>query len=315
MPTQAWSMAPGFFLYQTDRERFMLTARMLASLELEILAVERTRPGRWWRYKDVSNPYARLYLITDGEAFVRHHGRRFALRPGSLHVIPASTRVDLHCPEVFEVLFAHFTSRLCGGPDLFSVLDCQFETTAGQQERNLFERLLALNPDAGLRDSDPYKSVAQTQAPRAATVQSGSEVARHVESDGLLRQLLAPILRTATERSIARLAKIGRFEDVLGYLDDHLDEPLTLGKLAARAHLHPTYFSDLFRLTLGVRPIDYLNRRRVERAQVLLGTTSLSVKRIAARVGFPSAAHFCRVFKKYCGQTPGDYRAMGGATV
>ncbi len=293
----------------------MLTTRMLSSVELDIVAVERNRPGPWWHFQNVSNPYSRLYLITDGEAIVRHHGQRFILGPGTLHVIPAFTRTDLHCKEYFDVQYVHFTSRLSGGPDPFSILECQYQVAATSRERELFARLLELNPDAGLRDYDPHKSVAETQARRDARVIGGVDVARHLETDGLVRQLLAPILRTATERSVSRLAGIGRFEEVLAYMNDHLHEPLTLESLAACAHLNPTYFSDLFSATLGVRPIDYLNRRRVERAQVLLLTTSLTVKQIAARVGFSGSAYFCRVFKKYCGRTPATYRETGGAVI
>ncbi len=42
----------------------MLTTRMLSSLELEVVAVERNRPGPWWRFQNVSNPYSRLYQST-----------------------------------------------------------------------------------------------------------------------------------------------------------------------------------------------------------------------------------------------------------
>jgi AraC-like DNA-binding protein len=293
----------------------VLTPRLLSSVEFEIIAVERNRPGKWWRFQNVSNPYSRLYLVTKGEAHVRHHGRRSCLGPDSLHVIPAFTRTDLYCEDYFEVQYVHFTSRLSGGPDLFSILDCHYQADATPREHELFTRLLELNPDAGLRDYDPHKTVAETQAKRDSRLTGGPDVARYLETDGLVRQLLAPILRTATDRSVSRLAGIGRFEEVLAYMNEHLDEPLTLESLAARAHLNPTYFSDLFSETLGLRPIDYLNRRRVERAQMMLLTTSLTVKQIAARVGFTGSAYFCRVFKKYCGHTPSAYRATGGAVI
>ena len=66
---------------------------------------------------------------------------------------------------------------------------------------------------------------------------------------------------------------------------------------------------------LGVRPVDYLNRRRVEQAQVLLATTTWPIKKIATETGFGSTAYLCRVFRKHSGQTPSDYQAKGGAIV
>lgn len=293
----------------------MLAVSRLSSVTLELLAVDQTRPDTWWQFQNVSNPYGRLYVVTDGEAMVRHHGKQYKLCAGVMHVIPAFTRVDMYCREFFEVGYAHFTARLAGSPDLFSVLDCQYQAAAGQHEFEVFSRLAALNPGAGLRDYDPLKSVAESHQSRASQVLGGEAIARHMETDGLLRQLLAPILRTASEPSIARLNDSQRFEPVLRFIDDNLDRSLSLEELAARAHLSPTYFSDLFAAAAGSRPIEYLKRRRVERAQVLLVTTAWPIKRIAAHTGFGSTAYFCRVFKECCGRTPSNYREHGAGDI
>ena len=47
----------------------------------------------------------------------------------------------------------------------------------------------------------------------------------------------------------------------------------------------------------------------------MLLATPLTVKQVAARVGFSGPAYFCRVFKKYCGRTPTTYRETGGAVI
>jgi len=279
---------------------------MLSSVELEIVAIEEIRPGSWWQFRNVSNPYSRLYLITGGEATVKHHGRRFVLVPDTLHLIPAFTRADLYCEDYFDVQYLHFTSRVAGGLDLFSIFDCQYHFPATQREHKIFARIIELNPGAGLRDYNPHKTLAETHQTHDVRVVTGADVARDLETDGLVRQLLAPILGTASDRSVACLSGISRFEEVLAYINNHLDEPLSLKSLAAQVHLHPTYFSDQFREIFGIRPIEYVNRCRVEQAQVMLLTTVMTVKQIAARVGFSEPAYFCRVFKKYCGQLVGS---------
>jgi AraC-like DNA-binding protein len=293
----------------------MIAATILSNVKLDLLAVDQIRPTTWWRIQNVSNPYARVYVITGGEASVRHHGKRYDLRAGVMHVIPAFTRVDMYCARFFEVGYAHFTARLAGGADLFSVLDCDYQTGAGQREYDLLSRLTSLNPGGGLRDYDPFKPVAESHQPHATRVVDGDTIARHLETDGLLRQLLAPILRTASLPSIARLNDIQRFEPVLRFIDENLDRPLLLQELAAHAHLSTTYFSDLFAAAVGLRPIEYLNRRRVARAQVLLVTTDWPVKRIASSTGFGSTAYFCRAFKQHCGRTPTNYREQSGGVI
>ena len=65
----------------------MLTTRMLSSVEPEIVAIEKIRPGSWWQSRNVSNPCWRPYLITGGEAIVKHHGQRFFLAPDTIQAI------------------------------------------------------------------------------------------------------------------------------------------------------------------------------------------------------------------------------------
>jgi AraC-like DNA-binding protein len=77
--------------------------------------------------------------------------------------------------------------------------------------------------------------------------------------------------------------------------------------------LHPTYFSDQFNRAVGLRPLDYLMRRRIERAQYLLLTSPASIKEIADAVGIPDAAYFSRVFSKLCRLAPKAYRAAHAA--
>ena len=90
-------------------------------------------------------------------------------------------------------------------------------------------------------------------------------------------------------------------------------QPITLADLARVVQLHPTYFSDQFKKVVGVRPLDYLMRRRMERAQYLLLTTRSSVKEIADSVGIPDPAYFSRVFTRLCRVTPSVYRATHAA--
>jgi transcriptional regulator GlxA family with amidase domain len=59
-----------------------------------------------------------------------------------------------------------------------------------------------------------------------------------------------------------------------------------------------------------VSPINYINQRRLESAQVLLVTTDLNFKQIAERIGFYDASVFSRMFKSKIGYSPKEYRLM-----
>lgn len=68
-------------------------------------------------------------------------------------------------------------------------------------------------------------------------------------------------------------------------------------------------FSAQFRRTMGVPPKQYLSIRRISKAKMLLLRTQDPIKEIALRTGFENEFFFFRIFKKYTGLTPTQYRA------
>jgi PAS domain S-box-containing protein len=100
----------------------------------------------------------------------------------------------------------------------------------------------------------------------------------------------------------------GLVEAARAYLLEHLAEPLDLARLSRAVALSPSYLSRLFRAHVGEPPHRYLTRLRLELAQELLRTSSLSVARIAARAGFATPSHFVATFRAHLGTTPGQYR-------
>ncbi|MBX9971571.1 AraC family transcriptional regulator [Cytobacillus firmus] len=96
--------------------------------------------------------------------------------------------------------------------------------------------------------------------------------------------------------------------DILAYINDHLNEPLTLTKLAEKSLVSPSHFSRVFKESTGIGLINYLNTKRVIRAKELLLETIYTVSHIAEMCGFESMSHFHRVFKKYINMTPSTYR-------
>ena len=85
--------------------------------------------------------------------------------------------------------------------------------------------------------------------------------------------------------------------------------------VAAVAYISPAHFIRCFRAVFGETPHRYLQRRRVERAVVLLRETDRSVTDICFDVGFTSPGTFSRTFREIVGETPSGYRAGHGPIV
>ena len=108
-------------------------------------------------------------------------------------------------------------------------------------------------------------------------------------------------------RSVTALPK-WRLMRVLKYIDANIGEPIALANLAAAAGLSRMYFAKQFRAATGIRPHDYVLRKRIERAQQMLAAKPAALVDIALSVGFQTQAHFTTVFKKFVGNTPCQWR-------
>ncbi|WP_158606469.1 helix-turn-helix transcriptional regulator [Paenibacillus ginsengarvi] len=97
-------------------------------------------------------------------------------------------------------------------------------------------------------------------------------------------------------------------EKVWEWVNLHFKEPFHLNKLALDLHLSASYLSGLFRQYTGSTITEYITKRRLDEACLLLQTTSLPIDQVGKNSGFRNAAYFCRSFKKRYGLTPQQYR-------
>ena len=95
------------------------------------------------------------------------------------------------------------------------------------------------------------------------------------------------------------------------YIDQNYASALSLEGLASYVHLSASYLSKLFKRELGQNISGYIQQVRIERAKVLLRTTSKKTYEIAEAVGIPDPVYFSKIFKRATGQKPKDFRATG----
>jgi AraC family transcriptional regulator len=100
-----------------------------------------------------------------------------------------------------------------------------------------------------------------------------------------------------------------RLKRVFEYVDIHLSNKITLLDLAAVAGLSRMHFASQFRMATGLRPHEFILRRRVRQAEELLRNSRMALVEIALTVGFQTQAHFTTVFKRFSGCTPRQWRA------
>lgn len=95
------------------------------------------------------------------------------------------------------------------------------------------------------------------------------------------------------------------------YIDQHYDDPtLNLTVVASAVNLNPSYFSNLFSHKMGTTFTEYLNGIRIEKAKVLLSSSSMSTFEIAFAVGYSNSSYFTKVFKSITSESPRSFKKM-----
>lgn len=113
---------------------------------------------------------------------------------------------------------------------------------------------------------------------------------------------------------LAAQAQPTKFEALLDWITDHLDQPLDSATLAKRACMSERTFRRRFEAELGMPPRRYLSQARITKAQSLLETTSLPIAAIATRCGFRSTEAMRYAFVSELEATPTQYRQRFGTT-
>ncbi len=191
-----------------------------------------------------------------------------AIRPGYASLIAPGVGMEYRFRGMSRHIYAHFRVAPRAGP-------CR-PVPAVQDVRGDF----------------PALSAAFADVPRWAVTQPHRARARLWD---ILWQLSEPRATVESRSPIERVCEL---------VETHLAEPLYVGELARQVGLSQNHLTRLFRAAQGETVMQYIRRRRVERARQLLTSSTLSVKTIAVEVGIPDLHLFNKVIRDAFGQSP-----------
>ncbi|MCD7034919.1 AraC family transcriptional regulator [Metabacillus sp. GX 13764] len=97
-------------------------------------------------------------------------------------------------------------------------------------------------------------------------------------------------------------------QDTKEYLREHYKEEIGMDKLSAGIRFNPDYITRCMQKSTGITPMQYLNKYRLAQAKKLLATTADKISAISEESGIGDAAYFSKLFKKFEGMTPQEYR-------
>lgn len=122
------------------------------------------------------------------------------------------------------------------------------------------------------------------------------------------QKIIEMVMECVSTESVADANARSKIQMAIGYIQEHFAENLTINVLAEHYGMSPNYFSSMFKKEMSRSAVNYITELRINQARELLYHSELSVVDISKKVGYEDSQYFFRVFKKYLGMTPLQYR-------
>jgi AraC family transcriptional regulator len=238
---------------------------------------------------------------------VIHNGKPFEMEwrlPGT-HLLKCQEIAtgDVHIHPAHRLVF----KRWRGAQTVFIVALAQ--SFVRQIEMELFCTTDTYIPTLmGIRDN-----FIASMAQNAVQEMLRGHVAEQSFAESFGKLLMIHVLRSYSD-GIGHIANVkgglatNRLRLVIRYIDDHLQEDISLMDLAKVVNLTPDHFGSAFKASIGKTPHRYHIERRIHRAKELLLDATLTIAEVAHEIGFSSQSHFTASFHQITGMAPSEFR-------
>ncbi len=237
------------------------------------------------------------------------------LSPRAYHFV-AGKRYDLAANDI--VLLApsvlHQSEYLPGPPSDRIIIDFMLPKQLGshlagfQEILSIFKRsvpILRFRPE---EQSQLFQKLNEITA-IAQTVQNGS--LRNLMIHTHFTEFLFLLYRLEGQSCYFQNEETGikeKIYTITNYIHSHYSEDISLTSLADTFYISAYYLSHQFKAVTGYTVVQYIQLTRIKNAQYLLLNSDRKITQIAESAGFSSFSQFNRVFRKFCGMSPSDYK-------
>ena len=281
----------------------------IESLSLIMLHVGFSRHHADWNWQGVSSPFTRMFLVTEGEAKIHLPSEVVTLRPGHVYMVPAYVPHSYECHGDFALYYLHVYEEFKSEAGILEAFDFPTEVCADELDKAAFADICHTYQGAALPSSNP--AIYDNTTDMACSIERYHALSLHdkMRLRGFALTLFARFIKHAQPRVWTKNERIIR---VMLHIHAHITDTITLDELASIACVTKSYLIRLFTHTMGMSPVRYVNRKKIERAQLMLLTEQVPVKEVAYRLGFSDHSYFIRFFHQTVGISPQEYRRRNG---
>ena len=239
----------------------------LEALNLIMLNVGIANHDGDWNWERVLSPFIRIYYVIEGHAILHLPDRTISLKSNHMYIIPAHTMHSYECHGTFRHFYLHLYEGFKKEMDLFSLYEFPYEIEAGDDDYILFRNLCNDFPDAKLPSSNPNAYDNKNKFNDYVCRYNSMQLYQKMRIRGSVLILVSRFMRYASPRLWTSNEKLTK---VLTYIHDKICEDIDIETLSDIACISIPYFVRLFKHEFGIAPLQYINQKKMERAQLLL---------------------------------------------
>ncbi|MBU0716433.1 MAG: AraC family transcriptional regulator [Verrucomicrobia bacterium] len=236
-------------------------------------------------------PYTVIAGLMNGKAQICFADRSKApivLRAGEVCVLPA------HC--------CHYVKSLAPGGMDFIVAGFLFEVRGGMDFLNFFD----IPPRLGKITNGILRHLLEELLRLEKDFPGRTELRKNVSRQRIGYTMLESILAVSTLNP--GLLSTRRLLPIIEHLNDNFNARPDLPKLLKMSGFSRTHFFRMFKSQTGTTPVEYVKRRRLREALLLLQESDLNISEIGDKVGWSDQVYFSKIFKSEIGMPPSMYR-------
>ena len=243
-----------------------------------------------YTYRKKGLPENFLFYCVDGHGWYKIGSQRYEVGPNEFFILPQNTEhaygSDLDHP--WSIYWIHF-----GGDSLP-------ELNKMQVVQNHFK------PHHVKNNGDIVSLFAKIYK----TLELGYSIDNLLFANMCLSEFLTLFIYNSRHYEPAANDKIDCVDSAILYMQEHINDNISLGDLSTQYNYSVSRFSNLFKQKTGYAPIDYFVQMKMQKACQQLNFSTRSIKDIAFSMGFDDPYYFSKRFRTVMGMSPKKYRAM-----
>lgn len=259
-------------------------------------------PGK--EYKSRVTRYHELELITDGYGTMKVNNTVYKLKQGDLFYYPPDTKITGTMPYGYVLIMfdPYFNEK--------NIIQYQEGRKAlGDDfacESKVRKEALPIPSHINVGNFNIYKSIFKKIF--TGFVRDGNTLENKITLLQLLSELKTEFFKISNIDSFSTKSYYKKIMKCAKTLDIAPEVNYSLNELAVEVELSKNFLCTAFKEILGVTIFSYIHEKRIEKAKTMLIETQSSIEEIAHHCGFENMSYFYRMFKRYTGVSPSNYR-------